>query len=325
MVMSRSFVTALAAAVALAGSAAAQVRDYPSRTVRMIVAAAPGGNPDVLGRVLAQKLTEALGRPFIIENVPGAGGVAAAEMVAKIPPDGYVLMLGDSGSLAINVALNTGISYKPLRDFTPITGLAAVPTVLILHPSVPAATLDEFIRLAKAKPGQISYGSAGTGSVHHLTMAVFAKQTGIDVLHVPYRGGTALVTAVLSHEVEAGWSGIPNVLEPIRAGTLKVLCISTVERSPSLPDVPTAQELGVKGFDIATMIGLQGPAGLPPEIVARLQQAVAKALRAPDVVQRMTTLGMIMAEHGTADYARFMRADIEHYTAAVKATGIKID
>ena len=323
--MRRAFLYAAAAAVLLAGPAMAQVRDYPARSVRMIVAAAPGGNPDVLGRVLAQKLTEQLGKPFVVENVPGAGGVAAAEMVAKTAPDGYVLMLGDSGALAINVALKTAISYDPLRDFTPITGLAAVPTVLILHPSVKASTLDEFIRLAKSNPGHISYGSAGTGSVHHLTMAVFAHQVGIDVLHVPYRGGTALVTAVLSNEVQAGWSGIPNVLEPIRAGTLKVLCISTAERSPSLPDVPTAQELGVKGFDIATMIGLQGPAGLPREIVVRLQQAVGKALRQPDVVQRMTTLGMIMGEHGTEDYARFMRADITHYTAAVQTTGIKID
>jgi tripartite-type tricarboxylate transporter receptor subunit TctC len=321
-----------ALALAIPAVAAAQTndqknaaREYPSRTVRLVVAAAPGGNPDVLGRVLAQKLTESFNKPFVVENVPGAGGIAAAEMVSKLPPDGHVLMLGDSGALAISAALYAKLSYDPLRDFTPITGLAAVPTVLVVHPSLPVKTLAEFISFAKSQPGKLSYGSAGTGSVHHLTMAVFQSRVGLDLVHVPYRGGTALVTAVLSNEVQAGWSGIPNVLEPIRAGTLRVLCISTEKRSPSLPDVPTAEELGVHGFDIATVIGLQAPAGAPPNIVARLQQAAAKALRAPDVVQRMNNLGMVMVENGTADYARFMKADIERYRAAVTAAGVKVD
>lgn len=320
-----------ALALSLSAAASAQTRsqsaahDYPSRTVRLIVPAAPGGNPDVLARVLGQKLTESLGKPFVVENVPGAGGIAAAEMVSKVPPDGYVLMLGDSGALAISVALYPDLSYKPLRDFTPITALAAVPTVLVIHPSVPATTLGEFIGFAKSKPGHVSYGSAGTGSVHQLTMAVFAARAGIDVLHVPYRGGTALVTAVVSGEVQAGWSGIPNVLEPIRAGTLRVLCISIGQRSPTLPDVPTAVELGFAGFDIATVIGLQTSAGAPREIVTRLQAAVAQALRAPDVVQRLTTLGMELMENGTAAYTQFMKADIERYQAAVTAANVKKD
>jgi tripartite-type tricarboxylate transporter receptor subunit TctC len=315
----------LSLAVGIPGFAWAQTRDYPSRSVRLIMPSAPGGNPDVLGRVLSQKLTEVFGKPFVVENVPGAGGVAAAELTAKAQPDGQVLMFSDSGSLAVAVALYANLPYKPLSDFTPITCLVAVPTVLVVHPSVRATTLREFVQLAKGKPGGISYGSAGTGSIHQMTMAVFAAQTGIEVLHVPYRGGTALVAAVLGNEVQAGWSGIPNVLEPIRAGTLRVLSISTEHRSASLPDVPTAIEQGVPGFDIATVIGLLGPAGMPREIVSRLQQVVARAIREPDVAQRMAALGMELRENGTENYAQFMRDDIARYAAAVKASGVKGD
>jgi tripartite-type tricarboxylate transporter receptor subunit TctC len=298
---------------------------YPSKSVRMVVPAAPGGNPDVLARMLAAKLAENFGRAFVVENVPGAGGVVAAELVARASGDGHVLMLGDSGALAINVALNPKLTYHPLKDFTLITALAAVPTVLAAHPSVPAASLQEFVALAKSKPGQLSYGSAGSGSVHHLTMAVFASRAGIDLLHVPYKGGTALVAATLAGEVHAGWSGIPNVAAHIRSGKLRVYAISTAQRSKSLPDVPTVIELGYPGFDIATSIGLQAPAGTPREVVARLQKAVAKALRERDVAERMVNLGMELLENGTENYARFVKQDMERYAAAVKAAGVKHD
>ena len=176
-----------------------------------------------------------------------------------------------------------------------------------------------------AKTRQLAYGSAGNGSVHHLTMAVFLARSGIEMLHVPYKGGTALVAAVLAGEVQSGWSGIPNVAAHIRAGKLRVLCISTARRSASLPEVPTAIELGYPGFDIATTIGLQAPAGLPREIAARLQAAVAKALRERDLAERMANLGMELAENGTEHYARFVREDLERYAAAVKAAGVKQD
>ena len=295
---------------------------YPSKSVRLIAAAAPGGNPDVLGRMLAAKLGDAFGKPFVVENVPGAGGVVAAEQVARAAADGYTLMLGDSGAMAINVALNPRISYQPLRDFTLITALAAVPTVLVTNPALPASSLSDFIREAKAK--QLAYGSAGNGSVHHLTMAVFLSRAGVDsMLHVPYKGGTALVAALLAGEVQSGWSGIPNVASHIKAGKLRVLCISTAQRSASLPEVPTAAELGFAGFDIATVIGLQAPAGLPRDIAARLQSAVAKALRERDIAERMANLGMELRENGTESYARFVRVDLERYAAAVKTAGIK--
>ncbi len=294
---------------------------YPSKSVRLVAAAAPGGNPDVLARMLAAKLSEAFNRPFVVENIPGAGGVVAAEQVARAAPDGHTLMLGDSGAMAINVALNPRLTYSPLKDFTAITALAAVPTVLVVNAGVPANSLQEYMALAKTR--QLAYGSAGNGSVHHLTMAVFLARAGLDMLHVPYKGGSALVAAVLTGEVQSGWSGIPNVASHIRAGKMKVLCVSTAQRSGSLPDVPPCADQGFPGFDIATVIGLQAPAGLPRDIAARLQSAFAKAIREKDVAERMANLGMVPMENGTEHYQRFVREDLERYTAAVKQAGIK--
>jgi tripartite-type tricarboxylate transporter receptor subunit TctC len=317
---------ALAAVVlALTLTGASAQGDYPNRPVRMVAPAAPGGNPDVLARLLSQKLSGVFGKAFVVENVPGAGGVVAAKMVAAAPPDGHTLMLGDSGAMAINVVLNSDLGYDPLKDFTPITALVTVPTVLVVHPSMPARTLQEFITYAKSKPGQLAYGSAGPGSIHHLTMAIFAAQTGIDLLHVPYRGGTALVGGLVKGEVQAGWSGIPNVLPLIEDGRLRVLCISTQQRSKSVADVPTAIELGITGFDYATMMGLQSSAGASRDLVARLQSEVAKALREPDMADRMATLGMDLRENGTADYIQFMKDDIERYRAAIKMFKLQIN
>jgi tripartite-type tricarboxylate transporter receptor subunit TctC len=316
---------AAALALGLGGVLAQADSDYPNRPVRLIAAAAPGGNPDVLARLLSQKLSGAFGKAFVVENVPGAGGVVAAKMVAATPPDGHVLMLGDSGAMAINVVLNPDLGYDPLRDFTPITALVTVPTVLVVHPSVPARTLPEFIALAKSKPGQLAYGSAGPGSIHHLTMAIFAAQTGIDLLHVPYRGGTALVGGLVKGEVQAGWSGVPNVLPLIEDGKLRVLCISTQRRSKSVADVPTAIELGIEGFDYATMMGLQMSAGAPRDLVARLQATVAKALREPDMVDRMAVLGMVLHENGTGDYVKFMKDDIDRYRTAIRNFKLQIN
>jgi tripartite-type tricarboxylate transporter receptor subunit TctC len=312
----------LVTALLLAAPVCAQ-DTYPSKSVRLIAAAAPGGNPDVLARMLGAKLADAFGRPFVVENLPGAGGVVAAEQVARAAADGHTLMLGDSGALAINVALNPRLTYQPLKDFTLITALAAVPTVLVTHPSLAASSLEDYVKQAKAR--QLAYGSAGNGSVHHLTMAVFLARSGLEMLHVPYKGGSALVAAVLAGEVQSGWSGIPNVAPHIRSGKLRVLCISTAQRSASLPDVAPCAELGYPGFDIATTIGLQAPAGLSREIAARLQAAVAKALRERDLAERMANLGMELRENGTEHYQRFVREDIERYAAAVKTAGVKSD
>jgi tripartite-type tricarboxylate transporter receptor subunit TctC len=297
---------------------AAVAEDYPTHPVRLLAASAAGGNPDVMGRLLANRLSEVLGNAFIVEDVPGVGGVIAAKQIAAASPDGYTLMLNDSGALAISIAMNPDANYR-LEDFTPITALATLPTVLVIKPSVPANTLSEFVALAKSKPGTMTFGSAGSGSIHQLTMVIFEQRAGIELLHVPYRGGTGLVNALLTGEVDAGWSGIANVLSLIKTGKLRALCLSVLKRDPSLPEVPTCDELGYKGFNVATMLGLQTSAGVPPSIVARLQAAVAKILREPAMAERMVTLGIHMAENGTASYAQFMKDDLERYTKVVNA------
>jgi tripartite-type tricarboxylate transporter receptor subunit TctC len=312
--------TAGAAALGLSLLLSPAVADelaYPTHPVRVLAASAAGGNPDVMARLLSNRLSEVLGSPFIVEDVPGVGGVIAAKQVAAAAPDGYTMMVNDSGALAIGIAINPDANYH-LSDFAPITALATLPTVLVIKPAVPANTLAEFVALAKSKPGTMSFGSAGTGSIHQLTMVIFEQQAGIELLHVPYRGGTGLVNALLTGEVDAGWSGIANVLALINTGKLRALCISVLARDPSLPQVPTCDELGYTGFNVATMLGLQTTAGVPPAIVARLQSAVAKILREPDMARRMVTLGIHMAENGTAAYAKFMQEDLERYTELSK-------
>jgi tripartite-type tricarboxylate transporter receptor subunit TctC len=323
MTVTTSTALILGLALTFASQAAAQDEPWPTRTVRLIAPAGPGGNPDVMARLLADKFTAAFGKPFIVENVPGAGGVVAANAVAKAPPDGHVLMFGDSGALAINPALTPGLGYDPIKDFTPVTALVTLPTILVTHPDVQAKTLGEFITLARKQPGQMSFGSAGAGSIHQLTFAIFAEQTGIDLLHVPYRGGSAMVNGLLTGEIQAGWSGIPNVIELIAAGKLRGLCISTAQRSPSTPSIATCDEVGVKGFNVATMMGLQAPAGTSPRIVARLQVEVAKSLREPAMAARMTQLGMVMEENGTANYAAFMRNDMARFDQVVRKLNLQ--
>jgi tripartite-type tricarboxylate transporter receptor subunit TctC len=321
MLRSIAYPTIALGVAMLASAAHAQEQNYPSRPVHILAAAAPGGNPDVLARLLSQRLSEVLGQPFVIENVPGAGGILAAKRIVDAAPDGYMLMLNDSGALAININMSPDATYK-LKDFTPITALATVPTAFVIIPSVPANNVNEFIALAKEKPDAMSYGSAGAGSIHHLTMEIFAERTGIKLLHVPYRGGSALVNGLLTGEIQAGWSGLPNVIPHIKAGKLRGLCVSVLARAVSLPHVPTCDEAGIKGFDIADMLGLQGPAGMSPKSVERLQAAIAKIMREPAMVERMAVLGMDMQENGTANYVRFMQDDLDNYAKVIDRLGL---
>lgn len=324
MTMQRTLPVLALLVATLSSAAAAQDRAWPTQTVRLVAASGPGGNPDVLARLLAEKFSSKFGKPFIVENVPGAGGIVAAAMVAKSPPDGHVLMFGDSGAMAINPALNPNLGYDPIKDFAPVTALVSLPTIMSANPNVAANTLDEFVELARNQPGKMSYGSAGAGSIHHLTMAIFAERTGIDLLHVPYRGGSAMVNGLLTGEIEVGWSGIPNVMELIGSGKLRGYCVSVLQRSPSAPAIPTCDELGQKGFDVATVMGLHAPSGTPPNVVARLQAEVAATMREPAMATRMQQLGMVMEEKGTADYAQFMRHDIERFSAIVRKLNLQI-
>jgi tripartite-type tricarboxylate transporter receptor subunit TctC len=321
--IARGGAAALLLAALVSGAVADDADNYPNRPVRLLAASAAGGNPDVIARLLSARLSEVFNNPFIVEDVPGVGGVIAANETAQAPPDGYTLSLNDTGALAINVAMNPDVKYT-LKDFTPITALATLPTVLVVKPAVPANTLAEFVALAKSKPNALSFGSAGTGSIHQLTMIIFEQQAGIQLLHVPYRGGTGLVNALLTGEVDAGWSGISNVLALIKTGKLRALCLSVLERDVSLPDVPTCAELGYKDFNVATMLGLQSSAGVSPAIVAKLQGAVAKILREPEMAERMKTLGIHMAENGTAAYAKFMQDDLKRYSDVVNEFHLQI-
>ncbi len=293
---------------------------YPVR----IIVNSPGGNPDVLARLLAAKLTSSFGQSFVVEDMQGAGGSLAAKFVASARPDGYTLYFGDSGTLAIQPALKPKLAYHPLRDFAPVTALVNVPTVLVVHPSLPASTLQEFVALARAKPGKLNYGSPGVGSIHQFTHEIFAERAGIKLQHVPFRSAGAMVGAILAGAIEAGWSGIPNVQPLIETDKLRALCISTLLRSNAVPGVPTCAELGYSGFDVAAKIGLLGPAGLQTTTVAQLQSVVAKAMREGDIAERMNALGMQMQENGTADYQQFLRDDLARYTALVTRLGIQI-
>jgi len=314
----------LALGLIIPAAASAQNEPYPTHPVRLIAASGPGGNPDVLARLLAEKFTTTFGKPFIVENVPGAGGVVAANMFAKAPPDGHVLMFGDSGALAINPALNPSLGYDPIKDFAPVTALVSLPTIMVANPSVPANSLAEFIAIARKDPGKMSFGSAGAGSIHHLTMAIFADRTGIDLLHVPYRGGSAMVNGLLTGEIHVGWSGIPNVMTLIESGKLRGYCVSVLERSPSTPAIPTCDELGQKAFDVATVMGIQAPAGTPAKVVARLQAEAAAVMREPAMAARMKQLGMVMQENGTANYQKFMLDDMARYAAVVQKLNLQV-
>jgi tripartite-type tricarboxylate transporter receptor subunit TctC len=320
----RFVISAVAATLCLSSAALAQDDSYPAHAVRLIVSSLPGGNPDILGRLLADRMSNDFGKSFAVENVTGAGGALSAIAAAKAAPDGYTLYLGDTGIMAINPLLNPDVGYDPIKDFTPITGLVGLPTILVANPKVQAATLPDLIALAKQEPGKITYGSAGVGSIHHMTMAIFAERAGIDVLHVPYRAGTAMVNGLLTGEIQVGWSGIPNVQALIAGGQLRGYCISVLQRSASTPAIPTCDELGIKGFDVATVMGMLAPVGISAKIVARLQAEIAKVMREPAMAARMDQLGMVMAENGTANYIEFRKQDAERYAAIVRKLNLQI-
>ena len=305
-----------------AGAVLAQ-RDeaYPTTQIKLIVPAAPGGNPDVLARLLAQKLAVSLGRPVIVENQAGAGGTLAAGTIARAA-DAHTIGVLDSSALTVAPLLSGAqgvkIPYDEVRDFTPITALASVPTLLVVHPSLPVTTLAEFIAYGKANPTKLNFGSAGIGGIHHLTMLAFVNRAGIDVTHVPYRAGALISAGLLGGEIHAGFNGIPNVLDHIASGKMRVLAASTVARLKTHPHVPTIAELGFPGFDLAATMGLFVRGGTSVAIIERLQAAAAKAMREPDLVQRIEAIGMVIREEGTAHYEQMIRDERALYSKLVR-------
>jgi tripartite-type tricarboxylate transporter receptor subunit TctC len=314
------FVGAAAAAWAVL-PAAAQTPPFPSRPVRLIVPHAPGGNSDTFGRILAQKLGEGIGQQVVVENKPGAGGTVASGMVAKFPPDGYTLLVADNGTHAIAPTLyGSRLSYDVFKDFTPITLATRFPTVILLHPSVPATTPKEFVALAKGQPGRFVYSSAGTGNGSHLTLELFRAAAGLDMMHVPYKGGAPAVQALLAGEVQLTAVSVNTALPQVQSGKARALGVASSKRSPALPDVPTFNESGIL-FEGDSWLGIVGPPGIPANIVARLNAAIAATLRQPDVEERLAKIGLEVVASSPAELTAVLQRDVPKWGKAVKDSG----
>jgi len=313
-------------ASALAAPAFAET--WPAHPVRMIVPFTPGGSSDVLGRAISDVLGRALGQPVVIDNVPGAGGSLGAEKAARSPADGYTLFMGHLGTLAVNPALYPKLGYDPLRSFTPVAWVARVPNVLVVHPSVPAHTLKELVAYAKAHPGKLAYGSGGNGSAAHTTMEYFKMQTGTSFLHIPYRGTAPSVQDLLADQVQVLFTGVPALLPQIKAGKMRALAVSSPKRLAVLPDVPTVAESGIagtQGFEADQWYGLVAPAGTPPEIVARLNQEVNKALALEEVRTRLATEGAEPTPATPQAFGQLIAREIPRWDKVVKAARIRLD
>lgn len=259
----------------------AQSGAWPNKPIRALVGFAPGGGTDIVARALAPKMGEVLGQSIVVENRAGAAGTIAADTIAKLPPDGYNLLIGHSNSNAISPFVLPKIGYNPGTDFTPITYIGYVPNVLVVHPSVPANSVEELIKLAKSKPGQLTYGSSGIGSTQHLAGALFSKIAGVQMNHIPYKGSGQAIVDLLAGQINMNFDTMPPVLEHIRSGKLKALAISTPKRIPQLPNVPTFEEVGIKGFDVTNWYSVMGPKGMPADMVNKIDKAVKAAMADP--------------------------------------------
>jgi len=312
------------AAAAWIGGAAAQ--EFPTRPVRVVVPYAAGGLPDTMTRIAAPRLVEMLGQQFVVDNRPGAGGISGCELVARATPDGYTLLIADVGQTAINPAVYSKLPYDTLRDFAPVSLMGTSAQFLVAHASVPANTLRELIALAKAKPGQLRYGSGGTGSVHHLSMEALKTPLGLDIVHVPYKGTGQAVPALIGGEVSLLFSALPSIAPHIKAGRLKLLAVNTIKRSAQAPDVPTIAEVtGIRDYDYPPAIGVLAPAKTPRAVINRLAAAIAKAVHHPETVSRYTALGIDPVGNTPEQYIAQTRLDIVKYAKAVKAAGVKVD
>jgi tripartite-type tricarboxylate transporter receptor subunit TctC len=266
-----------------------------------------------------------LGQPFIVENRPGAGGSIAADVAAKAPADGYTVLLSDTGPFAIWPALNPKLSYEPVRDFVAVSALVYVPTVLVVHPSLGVSTLPQLLDLAKKKPGDLKYGTFGPGSIHHLTTEIFSSTAGVQLTHVPFKGGAEFIGSLVNGDIQMAFFGTPLVMPHVREGRLRAIGISTAQRSDALPELPTLSELGLPGFDVAASIGMSAPARTPREAVATLEGALAKTMQDRKIAERMAALGMIPIPVGAARYDAMIKAELDKYGRAVKAAGLKTE
>jgi tripartite-type tricarboxylate transporter receptor subunit TctC len=298
---------------------------YPSKPVRLIVPFAPGGATDVIARLAGQKLSDALGQQFIIDNRPGANGNIGTEIAVKSPADGYALVMSYDGTMAINPSVYRNMPFDPLKDLAPVASVAQLPLLLVVHPAVAAKNLAEFVALAKATPGKINYSSAGYGSAGHLAAELFRGRAGIDIVHVNYKGGGQAVQDLLGGQIQALMTGLTTAEGHLKSGKLRALAFTSAKRMPGAPDVPTFSESGYAGLVVLSWYGILAPAGTPAEIVRRLNAEINKILQAPDVRERLTALGTEPTGGTPEQFAETLKADIARWAKVVADAGIRID
>jgi len=302
----------------------AAAQDYPTRPVRIVIPLSPGGTTDGPGRIIAHKLSEALGQQFFVENRPGAGGTIGADFVAKSRPDGYTLLLTATPHV-ITASLYKNLPYNGLTDFAPVTRIATGPYVLVVHPSLGVGSVAELIALAKRAPGKIDYASSGNGSAQHLVGALFASMAGIDLNHVPYRGSGPATADMISGVVKVGFPGTPIAIPHVKAGRLRALAVTTPRRSPQMPDVPTIAEAGVPGFDAVPWTGLLAPAGTPPAIIAKLNALIGKILHQPEVQQQLAATGVEAAPTTPEEFGAYLRVEFEKWRKVARDSDAQIN
>jgi len=316
---------ALLAGAALLGAGGALGQAFPSKPIKVVIPFVAGGSSDIVGRAIASKYQEYLGQPGIVENRPGANGAIAAEFVAKADPDGYTILVGSIGVFSINAALFKDLRYNPVRDFAPITLAVTTPNVLITRPDLPAKSMKDLVEFAKKNPGRISYCSSGTGSSDHLTGEVFKQGAGIFALHVPYRGGAACQTDLMGSQIDISFQNLGAVTNYIKAGRMKALAVTANTRHPQLPNVPTTAEAGFKDLVVTSWQAVAAPARTPRDVVTKLHDATVRALRSPDIRDRMTQIGFDVVAGTPDEFGAFMKAEVERWTKAVERGGIKPD
>jgi tripartite-type tricarboxylate transporter receptor subunit TctC len=309
--------------VAFAGNAKAQ--SYPERPIRFIVPFVPGGATDIMARTIAAKVNESWGQPVVVDNRAGGGGTIAAVLAAKSPPDGYTWFVGTISTLATNVAAYPKLPYDPLRDFDPVTVTAITPFFIVVHPSVPAATLKEFIALAKERPGKLNYGSSGTGGGAHLTGEYFKLLAGVDIVHVPYKGAAQITTDLLGGQIQLAFSQPPSAVPHVRAGKLRALATTAAKRVSALPEVPVMAEAGLPAFDANSWQGIVLPRGTSPALTEKILAELRRILATPEMRERLATEGSEPGGMSPAEFRRHMEREIAKWTKVVKATGLKID
>ena len=303
----------------------AQGQQYPNKVVKVVIPYPPGSTPDIVGRTLASKLQESLGQPFVVENRTGAGGNIGAEAVTKSPADGYTLLIGINGPAAINKFLYKDLTYDSDKDLQPISLLASAPQMLVVTPSVQASGFKEFVSFLKRNPGRLSYGSAGSGSAAHLTMELFKSDAGVFIVHIPYRGFPPAVTDLLAGNIQAMFAIIPAVLPQVRAGKLKALAVTGLQRSSQAPDVPNVAELGYPQLESLAWIGLLAPAGTPAEVVNRLHAEGAKAMRAPDTRDALGKQGFDVVGNSPAEFSAWIRTEQVKWSKVIRSSGATAD